>query len=107
MGVTVVSMTSPIKEHITVLATNLTEHSNYTNIALQNVADKNLTVESGYGNFTGNTSIVGTVTVNSTQGFHKVSYKCFFIHSTLTKRTSGENIEHSAFKMLPYMKSNW
>ncbi|KAJ8731678.1 hypothetical protein PYW07_004842 [Mythimna separata] len=50
MGVTVVSMTSPMK-HLAVVDSNLTGETNYTNS--ENVVEQNVTVEDIYGNFTG------------------------------------------------------
>ncbi|KAJ8731680.1 hypothetical protein PYW07_004844 [Mythimna separata] len=68
MGVTVVSMTSPIK-HLAVISSNLTEKYNYTNI--EDEADQNVTIEKIYGNLTGNNNTVGTENFHTTLDWPK------------------------------------
>ncbi|KAJ8721784.1 hypothetical protein PYW08_004186 [Mythimna loreyi] len=65
MGVTVVSMTSPMK-HLAVVDSNLTE--NYTNT--ENVVEQNVTVEEIYDNVTVNNNTNETTAVNSTENHH-------------------------------------
>ncbi|KAJ8721778.1 hypothetical protein PYW08_004180 [Mythimna loreyi] len=67
MGVTVVSMTSPIK-HLAVIDSKFIEKSNYTNA--EDVADQNVTVEDIYGNFTDMNDTFGAALGNATENYH-------------------------------------
>ncbi|KAJ8721785.1 hypothetical protein PYW08_004187 [Mythimna loreyi] len=67
MGVTVVSMTSPVK-HLAVLESILIDKINDTNT--KDVAEQNKTTEEIHGNFTGNIHMNATSLLNSTENQH-------------------------------------